>query len=540
MSTTVEKQPFLIGWAKNRLAYSLLCNGIDSEGSPASFTFTFANTNVDYGAYVVLTLDGREIAFKRASSPAGNYEFSTRTSLATKIGDCPYVSALFETTYTVGSRTLTFTALADGQHTLTIHTLSTAGMPDGFEKTLITSSIESGGTDRKRKDNYAVSAQVEVTVNDGNHLKVYQGDNMVMTPDSDGRVRIPLDLLRGYIPQPDLPSTTDGQMQLLTNAMMKYRLRYSEMYGSPAPLLQQVITTGYKYALCGEMTERYAEHNLPDWNGGQRQRFIVSSNDTFWVIGEDTGKTLATRLSAPVFLYGLWYDSTKIFGATLNVAVEVTGRYEDGSGINISRNFSVKNGYPYRMKASPADFSIGDTVVWDSVQITTDGGQWERTYRVLPDLYESHLLLLQNKYGMLMPLECGELRRQATTEGEAVTVNRRRYLDITSHYEQYTAVAGKIDKRTARLLATSLGGRYHYIKDGSAWVRITLEPASLKVQDDGEGLVKMEFDFRFVENQSENRATGTLSQGLTMSVDDVWDEVAIAAEHVSPNDNIIY
>ena len=62
----------------------------------------------------------------------------------------------------------------------------------------------------------------------------------------------------------------------------------------------------------------------------------------------------------------------------------------------------------------------------------------------------------------------------------------------------------------------------------------------LSCPDDGEGLVKMEFDFRFVENQSENRATGTLSQGLTMSVDDVWDEVAIAAEHVSPNDNIIY
>jgi len=540
MSITVEKEPFLIGWAKNRLAYSLLCNGIDSEGSPASFALTFASTNVAEGACVVLTLDGRELVFKRVSNFSSSYEFDTLARLAQKIADCPYVSALFDVTYNSNTRVLSFSAKADGHHTLKLHTLSSAGMPDGFESSLVSSSSYTEGTDRKRKDNYAVSAQVEVTVNDGNHLKVYQGDNMVMTPDGDGRVRIPLDLLRGYIPQPDLPSTTDGQMQLLTNAMLKYRLRYSETYGSPAPLLQQVVTTGYRYALCGEMTERYAEHNIPDWDGGQRQRFIVSSNDTFWVIGEDTGKTTTTRLSAPVFLYGLWYDSTKSFGATLNAAVEVTGRYEDGSGINIIRNFSVKNGYPYRMKASPADFSIGESVVWYTVRITTDGGQWERTYRVLPDLYERHLLLLQNKYGLLMPMECGELRRQATSEGEAVTVNRRRYLDITGHYEQYTAVAGKIDKQSARLLASSLGGRYHYMKDGSAWVRITLEPASLKVQDDGEGMVKMEFDFRFVENQSENRATGALGRGLTPSVDDVWDEVAIAAEHVSPNDNIIY
>lgn len=539
MSVQVQQIPYLFGWAKNRNSVRLHCNDIDNEGTTASFTVVFSSSVPSYGSKVVVTLDGRELAFTRVQNPASAYEFASITNLCYRIKNCPYITALFTATYTFNNRTLALTAKAVGYHTLTIQTLSPEGTPDGYETTLITSATTNNGTNSSRLDNYGVAVAVDVTVNQGNSLRSYQGETMVMRPDADGDIAIPLDVLRGYAPEPDLPSSTDSQFQLLTNALLRYSVRYGEIFGSPAPMLQNMTATAERYALCGEVAERFAAANLPDWKSGQTARFVVGSNKTFWIIGEDTGITCTTRQSSPVYLYGLWFDDSRNFGESLIVSVAVTGKKKDGSNIYINTSFSASNGSVYRLKAAPKDFNINGEVLWYSIEVKTNGGTWSRTYHVKPDFFEATTMLLQNKYGVLQPFVCGELARKMTMEGEACSINRRRYLDVTESYETYTAVLHHLTHRQARALASCFGQRYHYLLDGGSYLRITLEPDSWTVRDDAEGMVDVQFDYRFVENQQENTATGSLSNGLSPLIDDVWDEIAIATDHISPNSNII-
>lgn len=539
MSVQVQQIPHLFGWAKNRNSVRLHCNDIVSTGTTASFSFTFSSSAPSVGAKVVVTVDGRELAFTRANNATSAYEFTSVNNLGAKIKACPYVTAIFSTSYDSSNRTLQLTAREVGLHQVAIHTLSVDGFPDGYEATLVASSDNNNGSDKKRLDNYGIAVAVDVDVNANNSLHSYQGEAMVMRPDDDGNVEVTLDVLRGYTPEPDLPSSTGGQFQLLTNALMRYKVRYGEVYGSPVPLLQNMATTEVRYALCGEVAERFAQANLPDWKSGQNSRFVVDSNDTFWVIGEDTGLTCTTRFSSPVYIYGLWFDEHKGFGEELTVSVVATGKTLSGSEATAVRTFSAANGSVYRVMVAPADFGFASDVIMYSVKLSTSGGSWERVYRVLPDFYAPTTLLLQNKYGFLQPFSCGELIRNVSVEGDACTVNRRRYIDVSECFESYTAVMHYMTERQAKALSSCLGQRYHYVLDGRSWLRITLEPDTWKVRDDEEGMVAVQFNYRFVENQQENLATGTLSQGLSILVDDVWDSVAVETDRLSPNDNVL-
>ena len=541
MSVQVQQYPYLFSWAKNRNSIVLHCNDIDNEGTAAYFSFVFSNSTPAVDSKVVVVLDGMELMFTRKQSPASAYEFNSITDLGTKIKDCPYIAALFVGTYTSNTRTLTLEGRAVGYHTLSIYTLSAQGHHEGFERSLINSSEGNNGEDGSRLANYGVAVAVDVTVNQGNVLRVYKGETMVMNPDADGNLVVPLDVLRGYTPEPDVPSSMDAQFQLLTNALISYKVRYGEQYGEPAPLLQNMTETDVCFAICGEVAERFAQANRPDWMSGQETslRFAVGSNNVFWIIGEDTEQTCTTRLSAPVFLYGLWFDERRRYDEQLEITVSVIGRRKNGSTIDINRTLQANNGSVYRLKVSPSDFNLGNDVLWYSVMVKTVDGTWSRTYHVLPDYFEATTMLLQNKYGLLQPYLCGKLVRNVTMDGEACTISRRRYVDVKECFESYTAVMHQLTMRQARALASCLGQRFHYVLNGTSWLRITIEPGTWKVRDDAEGMVALQFDFRFVENQQENLATGTLSSGLSAVVDDIWDEVAVSDDHISPEDNIL-
>lgn len=518
MIEQVIKTPFLFGWAKNRNEYRLKVNNVASVGSVASFSFTFASLLPAVGGQVVFTLDGREIAFKRVgTTPSNDYEFRTLAQLAACIQNNPYLATLFNYSYVSSSRKLTLTATSVGYHSLTIHTLSADGLPDGYEAQMITASTAVNGADKTYLPNYGIMAQLEVVANSSNSLLPYTTENMVFHADSEGYVDIPLDILRGYIPQPDLP--TSGQWQLLTNALLKYRLHYGEMYGEGTPMVQRMTADGYRYALCGEVAERFAALNLPDWNSGQSAPLAVGNNNIFWIIGEDTGLTVDVRDGQPVWLYGLWYDTTKAVGATLSVNVYV---FVNGSRISLTTQ-SVKNGYIYRILSDGNTLGVPSGTHQYEVHIRTSAGTWTRNYRVQSCLGEQRTMLLQNKYGLLQPFVVGSLKREITTEGDELTVERRRYIDTTDHYELYTALTPKLSRWEAARMARCLGGEYHYIQDGSSWLRITIEPNTFAVRDDAQGLVQVEFGFRFVENQLENLASGSTAIGLTL--DNVSDNM---------------
>lgn len=376
--------------------------------------------------------------------------------------------------------------------------------------------------------NYAIAARVTVWVNNNNEVTERQSEVMVLHPDAQGYVRVPLDLLAGYIPQPDMP---DGQeFALLTNAVMKYQVQYAEMYGSPTPTVRTWRTDSIRYVICGEVAERYARLNTPDWNSGM-ERPIVDSQDLFLVVGEDTGRQVTVRKSQPVYLYGLWYRAGST-SATLRVNVKITIVTASGQA-SMTRVYDVTSGSMYRLDVSPTVLEIEDALYY-TIAITSSGGSWSRTFIIRPDGWKDRYLLLQSKYGVLTPWVCPGLKRELTIEAESLKVGRLHYNDTTDAYEKYTALLPMLTNEEARRLARCLGQQYHYIKSGYAWLRIVVEPETFTVLEEPEGMVRVQFAFRFVENQQENMSDAPRTAGMTFNYND-----DVAQEYVTYNDRTI-
>lgn len=380
--------------------------------------------------------------------------------------------------------------------------------------------------------NYAIAAEVNVWVNNDNVVTLYESETMVLHPDTRGYVRVPLDLLGGFAPQPDMP---DGEaLSLMTNAVLKYQVKYAEMYGSPTPTVRTWHTDSIRYAVCGEVAERYARLNMPDWKSGM-VRPISGSGNLFWVIGEDTAKSVQVRRSQPVYLYGLWYRDSGS-ASTLTVSETVTVVTATGSITN-SYSRSVTNGSMYRLDVSPS--KVGATgALYYTVVLSASGGSWSRTFIVTPDGWNDKYLLLQNKYGVLVPWVCPEMKRELTIEAEALKMGRLHYSDQTESYEKYTAMLAAMPNADAARLARCIGQRYHYIKSGYAWLRIVVEPETFTVLEEPEGMVRVSFAFRFVENQLENMSDAPRTAGMSFNYNDnVADEYVAFSDRTIPLTN---
>lgn len=541
MALTLNETPFLFGWARNRARLKLLCSSIQqSSGSHANFKFYFSTLGSS-GTHVVLVVDGRELVYTIGSG-TDQYRANSLSALITKMGNNFYVNEVFTTTIDTNNMTLQLYGTSVGHHTVEIYTTNASGKRDGGEASLVSSvSPYYEGLDKKNKDNYAVTAMAEVTVNDYNTLKTLTTEPMVFHPDDNNYVSVPMDMLAGFIPQPDLPTGTNSPWQLLTNALMKYRIRYGEMWGSDSPLVQSMAWTNYFYALCGEMTERYAAVNLPDWKSGQNYQ-LGTDNNIFWVIGQDTGEVQYVRQSQPEWIYGLFYrsgiDVGTPVGSNYRVTVTMTGKKKDGSTVSNSNTYTQVNGQVYRIDVRPSRLA-SENLLWYTVTVSTSWGSWSRTYHVLPDMYEQTNLLLQDKYGLLRVAVCGRLNREVTTEGEELVMDRRRYLDVKRH-EVYAATLDGLTQEAAARIGRSVGNEYHYIQNQGRWERVTIEPNSFTVRDADNDMLAVELKLRFVEDQQENLSTGPMNRAEGVVFSDDENQVVSFDVITDPIDNNIF
>ena len=385
------------------------------------------------------------------------------------------------------------------------------------------------------RQNYAIAAKVTVWANNNNVVTVYQSETMVLHPDTQGYVHIPLDLLGGFAPQPDMP---DGEVfSLMTNAVLKYQVRYAEMYGSPMPIIRTWNADIIRYAICGEVAERYARLNMPDWKSGVVLPMAESGN-LFWVIGEDTAQSVQVRKSQPVYLYGIWYRDTGS-ASTLTVTETVAITTATGTTSN-TYSRSVTNGSMYRLDVSPSKVGATDALYY-TVTLSASGYSWSRTFVVAPDGWRDIYLLLQNKYGLLVPWVCPDMKRELTLESETLKVGRLHYNDQTESYEKYTAMMPSLTNAEAARLARCIGQQYNYIRSGYAWLRIEMEPETFTVLEEQEGMVRVKFSFRFVENQLENMSEAPRTAGMSFNYNDNVNEEYVAfSDRTIPSNNELY
>lgn len=544
MSVEVISSPFKLGWARNRNTYRLHC--LDRQLSPGVATlirYTFGGAMPDVGCSVVIAVDGAEYAFQVVETPSGNaYEVATVAEIGAKMAACWHLNQIF---YCQGnaadatmSKYINLTGLVAGKHDVDVYVTDADGMR--IESSLaINRTLNREGSDPVNKPRYAVAVEVTAVVNNSNLLTTHKTGSMMFYPDGEGYVDVPLDLLAGVIPQPDVPNTnaSASDWMLLTNALMKYRVSYGEVWGEGKPMVQNWATLpssdGWNYAICGEEADRFARLNLPDWRSGETQ--FSEANNIFWIIGEDDTLTVRVCRNQAEYLYGLWFDQTQSMGG--NPATRTVSMTVVAGGVTTTSSHTVKNGEVYRIPVGPTALNIAAPCY--TVRFTVDTYSWERTYIVQPDFYNPTHLLLQSKYGLVRSFVVPEVRRDITTEAEVLNADRRRYLDMTENGESYIATTAPITRTEARRMAQCLTGEYHYVRCGTAWLRITIEPGSFTVLDDGEDMVRVELTYRFVENQTENITDGTLGRGATATVVDFDSHVVAFSDRTIPNHNDI-
>lgn len=534
MSTSVVSSPFTLSWARNRNSYNLHCDFLDSVGS-RHYVYCTRNANIpEVGNHIVVAIDGAEYVFNIvAYATRSAFEIAGNSELFDKIRGCWYVQQVFNIPPSNNDAThLSMVAKDVGYHKFEIFCTDSNGNRSGHQ--MLNWILNGGGVDRQEKPNYAIAAEIEVVVNNNNQTKTHKVKGLVFRPDGAGDVEIPLNLLPGFIPQPDVPTTdaASDAWAILTNMILKYRVSYGEMWGEGTPLVQNWTTTGYKYALCGEIADRFARLNLPDWKSNETQ--FSETNSYFRILGEDNNVNIRICRSQAEYLYGMWFDTTLNLNSTTNIVVALS--IDGGTATTATK--LVRNGQIYRIPVGLAALGITSAKYY-TISLTLINHIWSRTFIVQPDYYEPTELLLQSKYGLLRSFVVPQVRRDITTEAEELFVEHRRYLNITEGGEMYTATTAQMTCAEARRLAQCIGQQYHYVKCGTAWLRITIEAGSLTVLDEAEDMVTLEFSYRFVENQTEDITNGSLERGASSNVVD-FDEALVAfSDRTLPNSNVI-
>lgn len=522
MSVTVNSTPFKLGWAKNRNVYKMTCDTLVQHGTYAHFIILRTSTAFTDGYHVVVVLDGAKYVFTKVASASDNvYEFTTIYALFPKMRQCFYLKEVFDMPIAEqdpsGDTILDMQAQKVGHHELEIYCTDADGERTGYETTLFNILLNTQGSDKKYYPNYAIEARLRVQFNNYNSVTTRQIDGLVFQPDPSGKVEIALDLLADMIPQPDLPPTVNrsSTIEVLTNALMKYRLSYGEIWGEDTPLIQNWTDGTENMVLCGEVAERFSRLNLSDWDDTDKQ--FSESNNILRILGEPSGKRSKVCVGQAEYVYAMWYDSTQALSATKTFYLRV---YFNGAAQPSVYTLTAKNGEIYRIPVGPTALDdlfefANPTLVnqrYYHVRLGNVSYMWEHTYMVMPDYYEPTEFVIQNKYGFLQTLVVPQVRREIVTEAEEMTAERLRYLNITENSEVYTATTALMTREEARRLAMCLGQKYHYVKNGAAWLRITIEAGSFTVMDAEENMVRVEFQYRFTENQVENIACGSLER----------------------------
>lgn len=539
MSVSVISTPPTFGWAKNRNSLRLQCDALATTGSTATIYVRRSGVLPEAGCHVVLCIDGRELVYTVVNTAGGAYEVAESEKLFDAIRANWYVQQLFR--YPVSTNTqntdsyLTLVGRTQGYHKVEIYCTAADGTRTYHEESMLSWVLgkNGAGVDRAEKPNYAIAAEIEAVVNDYNVLTTHKVGGLVFHPDTKGVATIPLDALAGLVPQPDLPTTdtTTADWQLLTNMLLKYRISYGEAWGESTPLVQNWTTTGYRYALCGEVADRFARLNLPDWYGVAEHQIGTDDNNFFWVLGEDDGQTVRVRRDEAEYVYGLWFDSKKGTYAELTVQMTVTI-----NGKVTTTTHSVRNGEVYRIPVGPAALGAARALYY-TVKLASESMTWERTYTVEAPLWKPTRFLLQTKYGYVRPLAVPEVRREVLIEGEVLKADRHRYLDITELGEEYTARTALLTREEARRLAQCIGQEYHYVQCGTSWLRITIEAGTFAVLDEAEDMLRVEFKYRFVENQGENITHGTAERRVVGYKVDFDEGIVAFGERIEPAHN---
>ena len=504
MAVSIIERPYLFDFAGNMLAFKLRGNAVNVAGRKAVSRWQIVvMPRVD--SYLLLTFADTQFWFDvqtpaRATNKTNvlgyyNSMGEMKIELEKKIANNYYISRLYEI---VVSDTLeiTFTSRNFGGALVDISSSDSQAQ--------IINRLQTEGVERVDKANYQIFAKLEVIRYVNGSIQRAQTPEILLHPNNQNKVMLPLTLLRSYFTQADVPSVSEQfAPYILQYALLTYRLAFSEYYGEN-PRMQIMQFSDYYYAVSGKMAESNKALNVPDWSTAMGVNVKLSTSLRPRNFGSANNLSINSFWEMPQYAYFMLFSQSENAQYTKTLEVQVDILNNDGTretNINIG-SISISNFNIVRIPLSVNALNLSahsTDILSYTVRIFSAGYAefWLRTFILQHKPHFAKVFFLQNRCGVLDSFFTDNEMVEKIIEGDEIVQNGKIEIDITDSSILYTARTGYKTVAEMELLSAAMENRFNYIVIGGNAVPITILPETLVVNDEEQDLQSGEFQYRF-------------------------------------------
>lgn len=541
MSITLSESPFTVDFAQNSLAAKFSCTPFLITGVRACKQFKFTSLPA-VGKTITFSFNDTSLTFTLNQYVIAA-KYSDQIAVALSI---PYLLRSFEDKivyhyflnlyYNISAELvedgliLTFFAKEPGSaYNIEITT------NDSISHFTVLSSIS--GVDSNKRDNYYVYAQIAVNRYKNGLLESVRTPEILLSPDSNNKAGLPLDILRSYFSDCDLPNYSDTIAGYqLHYALLVYKILFAEIYGED-PVVQTVNHSNNLYLINAIQSEHNHAVGLPDWDTFHPET-AISSYTQPRNYGSKNDITVNSYKELLQYLYFIFIgdadrqntysvDLLCVDGSTvLNYkSGEITLYKNNITRVPISYNalglydYSVKEILSYKIKINFVDHD-GNPFVFT------------RTFLLNQKPFFSKEFLLQSRFGVLESFFCENQLSEKTTEGNKVVLDESIEIDLSDEYTLYTARTGYKTKAEMQLLSEAVSKKYNYRVENESFYKITIVPGTFAILDEKEDLQSAEFSYLVTVQRNEIRSENDQNEYLFSGIAAVWDDSRVWGDHL--------
>ena len=519
MAVSISEKPYLIDFVHNSLIYKLIGTPILQAGRKAVSKWKIAQMpRLDYSLVLsygdkVFTFQIKNLAIANNTPHYIGITTNMSKELIKKIAENYYISKDFEVSISEDLEMI-FTSRTLGAPNVTLSTTD--------PQAILTNVSHVAGIEKIDKKNYKVFARFEITRYVNGTVQQSFTPEILLTPDTDNKVFLYLNILRPYFSQIDIPLIDElFGGTVLQYATLKYRLIFSDYFDDKVQVLKY---SDYAFVVAGKLSEMQRSLNLPDWATQMNGNNKLSHLPTPINYGCDTDLTVKTFAQMPQYVYFMLFNINKNGNYSSQLAFRVDILNSDGSRIDDIElpTLEVSNYNIIRVAVSCGALRL-DEYSSDILSYTvrafypaTRQQQWKRTFILKEKPYHAKTFLLQNRYGVLETFSIDHEAKEKTVEGEQIKKNTNIEIDISDISEIYTARTGYKSPAEMKLLAEALESSLNFKIENREIIPITILPNTLSIYDEAEDLQNAEFQYKY--NIAENIAGEKTGRGINIAL----------------------
>ena len=532
MPANIVNSVFPLDFIKNDITFDISGTPYLSKGKKSISIFKIAGLPA-VGQKIYFEFEGKSLAFtvKAPSTIAAleahsirNYSGSQLVNeLTTKIALNYYISLLYSVTITP-DLIITFTAKEPGTGNVTLKNIATID-PGTFKTTIGSSAVV--------RDNYKIFARFNISRYLNENIQTLQTQPIFFSLNENNQVKIPVEIIRSYFENIDVPlAENEFRADVLKYAYLKADLEYAEYFDNTVQLVKK--STPF-YLLNAVSLDSFRNVNQGDWID-PIDPSMVSKSLTARAFGCDSGLSVRSFLNCPQYAYFYFFNiaQSNLETKSLNVTVKATLR--DGSFVNKSLSFNVKNFQFVRIPISTKGLGISNhaDIIEYLVKVFPNGLEekaWTRRFFIVPKPFYSKVFLFQNRYGVLESFFTEAESFEKVLSGDILVKGHSIEIDRASE-ETFICKTGPKSSREMQLLSDTLDSKFNFILINKSAVPITLLPDSFIIKDESEDFVEAEFKYRINLAQANrdlyiSRNKEVISLEGVPSVDTVYNEESI-------------